>query len=139
MCLPALLIACGSDLPTPEEHAQEMLDIVEARCARLKIEANQAYGQQALAEWDEAAASVTETISPKQEWEIRKSLGREMGLAPSEVNGWKEIYKARAEAARNNAGRVQTEIEKANAERDEVCGQIPKLEAELRTARSAPR
>jgi hypothetical protein len=56
-------------------------------------------GEEALAEWDIAAAESIDSISPEQEWEIRAALGREMGLAPSQVNGWRDIYKARAGSA----------------------------------------
>lgn len=57
--------------------------------------------EQALAEVDVAYGASIEKISPEQEWEIRKSLGREMGLSPGEVNGWRDIYRERAENAQN--------------------------------------
>jgi hypothetical protein len=47
--------------------------------------------ERSLAEWDAAVGNNIGNIAPDQEWEIRKALGREMGLAPSEVNGWRDL------------------------------------------------
>ncbi|QOV94228.1 hypothetical protein [Novosphingobium sp. ES2-1] len=56
--------------------------------------------ERALAEWDAIAGEDLDSISADQEWEIRRSIGDQMGLAPSQVNGWKSIYKARQEQAK---------------------------------------
>jgi hypothetical protein len=72
-----------------------------------------------LAEWDSAAADNIANIAPDQEWEIRKALGKEMGLAPSEVNGWKQIYESRAESAKRTLAKIESEKE-AKAVADEL-------------------
>lgn len=93
----------------------------ENACFQREVELNQARGQQALADWDNGAAANLENVSEEQEWEIRKSLGREMGLAPSEVNGWKDIYRSRAEGAARNNSSVQNDITEAQAMAKQVC------------------
>lgn len=88
--------------------------------------------EEALAEWDAAAAENLDDISPDQEWEIRKSLGAEMGLAPSEVNGWKDIYRSRAEQAKGVLkSREQTrklDDEVRAAQQKAACDSVPDFE-----------
>lgn len=90
-------------------------------------------GEIALAEVDLAMVEGIDSVSPEQERRIRASLGAEMGLAPSEVDGWRDIYRSRAEAAR----RV---IQGAEArERDvqrSACVNVPDLKSQLERAKS---
>jgi hypothetical protein len=82
------------------EQDQKQLADTESVCKYGPEQPIEDVRKEALAEWDAAAGENLENISPEQEWEIRKSLGAEMGLAPSEVNGWKDIYRSRAEHAK---------------------------------------
>jgi hypothetical protein len=82
------------------ERDQQQLDGLRATCAYGPERSPDDLREEALAEWDAAAGENLDNISPEQEWEIRKSLGARMGLAPSEVNGWKDIYRGRAEQAK---------------------------------------
>lgn len=85
---------------TELESAQLDLQKAENVCGFGPERSNDEIREEAFAEWDAAAGENLDDISPEQEWEIRKSLGDEMGLAPSEVNGWKEIYRGRAKQAK---------------------------------------
>lgn len=98
--------------------------------------------ERARAEWDIAAAESIPHVSTEQEWEIRASLGAEMGLAPSQVNGWKDIYRSRAEIARRKieAARQPTEeeIQEWAAETQKsACANIPQREKEAKAALDA--
>lgn len=89
-------------------------------------------GEKVRAEWDIAAAESLNDIQPQQEWEIRKSLGAEMGLAPSEVNGWRDIYKSRAEQAQHklSAAKPPSPSEVANYKariRQQACADVAGL------------
>ncbi len=89
-------------------------------------------GEIALAETDIAMADSMGNISQEQEWRIRASLGAEMGLAPSQVDGWRQIYRSRAEQARRLIARTEAE----ERERQEAaCDYVPELKSELAQAR----
>lgn len=93
-------------------------------------------GARSKAEWDIAAAENLKNVSPDQEWEIRKSLGAEMGLAPSEVNGWRDIYRSRAEQARRILeASKQPAAQQARAYnmtiKQSSCNAIPSAEARV--------
>lgn len=81
-------------------------------------------GKYALAEVDIAMADSIDDVSPEQEWRIRKSIGAEMGLAPSEVDGWKDIYRGRAEQARRLLKERDDALQRT---RVELCKAIPAL------------
>lgn len=117
------LVACTESLETrlasarsELERGQQQLESTKLICAYGPQRSVDEVRKEALAEWDVAAAQSVDDISREQEWEIRKSLGAEMGLAPSEVNGWKDIYRGRAEQAKRalkrglNSGKVDQEI-----------------------------
>lgn len=73
-----------------------------------------------LAQVDIALAENVDNISVEREWEIRRSIGTEMGLAPHEVNGWKDIYRGRAEAAKRELEMLERERPEREAkEREE--------------------
>ena len=57
-------------------------------------------GQRALEDWDAVAADDVDNTSPAEEARIRKSLGAQFGLPPSEMNGWKDIYRGRGAAGK---------------------------------------
>jgi hypothetical protein len=79
-------------------------------------------GKYALAEVDIAMAENIDKVSPEQEWRIRKSIGAELGLAPSEVDGWKDIYRGRAEKARKLLKDRDDALQRT---RVELCDAIP--------------
>ncbi|WP_293647786.1 hypothetical protein [Sphingopyxis sp. RIFCSPHIGHO2_12_FULL_65_19] len=81
-------------------------------------------GRFAAAEVDIAMADNIDNVSPEQEWRIRKSIGAEMGLAPSEVDGWKDIYRGRAEQARKLLKERDDALRRT---RVELCNAIPDL------------
>ncbi|MGB3848131.1 MAG: hypothetical protein WA940_19820 [Sphingopyxis sp.] len=81
-------------------------------------------GKYALAEVDIAMADSIDDVSPEREWRIRKSIGAEMGLAPSEVDGWKDIYRGRAEQARRLLKERDDALQRT---RVELCEAIPAL------------
>lgn len=81
-------------------------------------------GKFASAEVDIAMADNIDNVSPEQEWRIRKSIAAEMGLAPSEVDGWKDIYRSRAEQARRL---LKDRDEALQRTRTELCDAIPSL------------
>lgn len=84
-------------------------------------------GRFAAAEVDIAMADNIENVSPEQEQRIRTSIGAEMGLAPSEVDGWKDIYRARAEQARKLLKERDDALQRT---RVELCSAIPGLRKE---------
>jgi hypothetical protein len=92
--------------------------------------------EKSLAQWDAAAGDSLADIAPDQEWEIRKALGREMGLAPSEVNGWRDIYERRAaEARRTLARNKEEEAEKEKrdlAARKAACEQLQATRTDIK-------
>lgn len=104
-----LLSSCGSPAPATSvkadlAYAQTTLDGTKRVCrdgpeGGPYVPPPPSEADRAKAEWDIAAAQNLDSVSTEQEWEIRASLGAEMGLAPSQVNGWRQIYRARAETA----------------------------------------
>lgn len=87
----------------------------------------------ARAEWDIAAAESIPNVSVEQEWEIRSSLASEMGLAPSQVNGWRDIYRARAEQARRLIEQAeqptpQEVLEYKARIKQDACSKLPSVE-----------
>ncbi|MDY7098705.1 MAG: hypothetical protein SXU28_11255 [Pseudomonadota bacterium] len=78
-------------------------------------------GKAAKNEWDIAAADTVDSISPEQEYEIRTALGREMGLAPSEVDGWREIYERRAKLAKAKNAKQDAETTEAFKRMNSAC------------------
>lgn len=122
----ALLIlgACQSETEAKIEALQSDLASVRAElagCDSFETILMRKQGEKSLGEWDMAAGKDVGDIPPDQEWEIRKSLGAEMNLAPSEVNGWKEIYKSRAKTAQINRGSQSRAIETARLDVDRMC------------------
>ncbi len=118
-----ILGACTESIDDQHSRARDELAQVELHLENASITCAHGRGrsidevrEEALAEWDAAVGDNLDNISPEQEWEIRKSLGAQMGLAPSEVNGWKDIYRNRAEQAkrilnkRNGSGNVKDEF-----------------------------
>jgi hypothetical protein len=119
-----ILGGCQSEKDRKIEALQTELASVRSAidgCENAMTELRTREGDASLSEWDIAAAGNVDKVSPEQEWEIRKSLGAEMGLAPSEVNGWKEIYKSRAEAARSKKASESEAIERARRSLDAFC------------------
>jgi hypothetical protein len=98
----ALLAACSESAEELQlRNVQEEIAALKsqsARCDDLLMESRLEAGERAKGVWDRAAAENVEIVSPEQEEEIRISLGRELGIAPSKVD-WKGIYKRRAEQA----------------------------------------
>lgn len=147
----ALLIAlsvsaCGgetSEAPTPESATsskvaqQEVADLTErlgraTNTCQYGPSRSDPDGKLAMAEVDLAMADNIENISPSEERRIRASLGAEMGLAPSEVNGWKAIYRSRAEQAKRLL--ADAEAEEAEIKKD-ACDYIPELQGLLAEAK----
>ena len=81
-----------------------------------------------LAEADAAIAENNANAGPGQEWELRRSLGRELGLAPNEVKAWREVYKGRAESAKRDLARFKQpdkHQEMVNkAQKEYACGEL---------------
>ena len=130
----AVLTGCSS----PEESELERISVeigyVESSinfCRRSQMALDAERGQMGLAEWDIEAAIDVDNISQSQEWEIRKSLGAEMNVAPSEMNGWKAIYRARAENARRNTKVIEGRIASAQAAADASCKENDDSQAQL--------
>lgn len=118
--------------PTPEEQARLDLSSAESRCANANLAYARADGQIALSQFDEAVAANVDHASPRQEREIRAMLGREMGLPPSEVNGWREIYRARARNAQARRVSEQRESDRLRQDRDYHCQERDRLAALVR-------
>lgn len=119
-----MLGACSSPEDERLEQIDSELSTIEAReneCFAARRSSADIMGQAALNEWDIAAADSVETISAEQEWEIRKSLGKEMNLAPSEVNGWREIYRSRAEKAKRELDRQKAAKAAASTRVEAAC------------------
>lgn len=85
-------------------------------------------GELALAEVDVAMADSIDSVSPEQEQRIRASIGAEMGLAPSQVNGWRSIYEGRARRAR---GLLEQAEAAEKREQDRACAEAPDLAEQL--------
>lgn len=100
------------------DNSKAMLPSLETACRYGPPESADEVRERSLAEWDAIAGENVANISPNQEWEIRRSLGREMGLAPSEVNGWRQIYEARATRARETLARRERESAMREEERE---------------------
>jgi DNA-binding transcriptional regulator YdaS (Cro superfamily) len=109
------------------------------RCeARTPLESLKEQGEAEQNLWDIAAAENLDNISSAQEWEIRKSIGAELGLAPSEVNGWKEIYRRRAASAkrkleRSDGDKLIEEVKQAHWDknRQSRCEEYKQADKEL--------
>jgi hypothetical protein len=118
-----LLLGCQSEEEARIEQLQyELSDVISAIafCDQAITNLQKEQGAVDLATWDKAAASDLDNIDPKQESEIRKSLARELGIAPSEVD-WKGIYEARAEAAKKELSGKNYSLESARNRADEAC------------------
>jgi hypothetical protein len=111
--------AMDDDLATAKRRLDHAVDV-----CKNGTQGSDPTGRFAAAEVDIAMADNIENVSPEQEWRIRKSIGAEMGLAPTEVDGWKDIYRGRAEQAR----KLLKEHEEAlRRTRVELCSAIPDL------------
>jgi len=101
-----MVCSCGPSA-REQEIDREISDLNSrlSRCDQLRIEENQAEGAAALAQWDQAAANSSDSISQNQEEEIRTSLSRELNIPPNKV-AWKDIYRARAEMSKLDAERA---------------------------------
>lgn len=145
----ALLSSCSSEPPTAParvsfEKARRDLTGTQKVCLDGPESGPYApppltQGERAKAEWDIAAADNIGDISPEQEWEIRASLGSEMGLAPSQVNGWRDIYRSRAEIARRKIKAAkQPTPEEVEAYRSriqkEACADLAEVKRRFATA-----
>ena len=116
------------DAQSEYEQGQDQLRVLASNCEFGPSPSINEVREEALAEWDVAAAGNLENISPEQEWEIRKSLADEMGLAPSEINSWKDIYRGRASQSKD----VLKNREKSRGSREvlrsmrqkEACGDV---------------
>lgn len=95
-------------------------------------------GKLALAEWDIAAAQDLENVSPGEEARIRASIGAEMGLAPSAVNGWKQIYQSRAERARRVLDEAKARETDTKLKACQYLPELARLLAEAKSAASVP-
>lgn len=120
-------------------HERE-LALVRLRSAcesEFPLSSPQDEGRQAQAAWDAAAAENLDNISPEQEWEIRRSIGAELGIAPSEVDGWKEIYRQRAEASQRaverDEARQSMEQRDWDAGKDRRCSEYESAASEIET------
>lgn len=143
--LALLLSACSSREENEMEAKQEELEATktelsstESTCFSAEIARNRAEGKMALAEFDMVAVENVDHMSKDQEWAIRKSIGAEIGLAPSEVNGWKDMYRGRAEAAKRAQESIKYKIEEAAKEakshcdwRDDRRKRVTELETEI--------
>lgn len=109
------------ELTAELDTAENDTSFSQEQCTKLSIEHSKVSGQASLAEWDMAAAANIDNVSKSQEWEIRKAIGQQMGLGPSEVNGWKDIYRARAQQAKRAQDAVKSEINRTMLARDEAC------------------
>lgn len=127
ICLFALSGCMFASDPTPEEQARLDLSAAEGRCANAMLAFNRADGQVALSQFDEAVAANLDNPTPRQEREIRAMLGREMGLPPSQVNGWREIYRARARNAQARRAEEQRESDRLRQDRDYHCQERDRL------------
>ena len=103
--LAASLAACSKS-QSPEEielaNIQEQMALLTPHldeCEALDRENLIAEGERSKAQWDQAAAANIDNVSPEQEQEIRLSLSKELGIAPSKID-WRGIYKSRAEQAK---------------------------------------
>jgi hypothetical protein len=139
------LAACGSETSNspagPEKSdldiaKQEVMNLTERlgratdTCTNGPVRSDED-GKLAMAEVDLAMADNIDNISPAQEQRIRASLGAEMGLAPSQVDGWKDIYRSRAK----NAKSLIALAEKEEAEsKKAACDYLPELRALLQKA-----
>ena len=88
-------------------------------------------GKLALAEVDVAMAENIVEVTPEQEQRIRTLIGAEMGLAPSQVDGWREIYESRGAAARALLKQAERE---EDLQQQRACDYLPELRTLLSDA-----
>lgn len=128
-----------SDARSQLEQDQQQHDNTKSACEFGPLPSVEDIREEALAEWDIAAGSSLDNISPEQEWEIRKSLAAEMGLAPSEVDGWRDIYRGRAEQAKRvleNRKSSSVDEELRARERKAACGSLSESEKVLQSQKA---
>lgn len=134
--------SCGPSIEEQIQQAESTLEQTNSRLSNAELvcrwgpqESADEIRERALAEWDSAVADNVQNISAEQEWEIRKSLGREMGLAPSEVNGWKQIYESRGESAKRVLAGIErraSEKERARkAQKDAACAGVATIKQNI--------
>lgn len=140
------IAACTSEIPEvsnsaeatptiePKQESAKVINDLQERLARATSTCENGAtsldsdGSLALAEVDVAMAKNINNISSAEEQRIRASIGAEMGLAPSEVNGWRDIYRSRARQAQAKLDRAASENARV---RREACEYLPQLRAEL--------
>lgn len=92
-------------------------------------------GELAMAEFDVAHAESIPTMTSEQEWRTRAAIGAEIGLAPSQVDGWKSILEARARSARAKIEAAETDANRrtqlACSRREEFGQELQKLDASI--------
>jgi hypothetical protein len=122
---------------TPLQAAQKNVGDLSERLKRARDTCEfgppsyDADGSDALDEVDVAMADNIDNVSPSQEQRIRESMGAEMGLSPSQVDGWKDIHRGRAQQARLRLERRRAANE---ASKRGACSNIAGLERELEQA-----
>lgn len=93
------------------------------------LEERQAAGRLSQEKWDLAAAEAIKDVSSAEEARIRNSLGAEFGIAPSEMNGWRDIYEARAAKGKARASAAKS-VQEIN------CTELPAARARLVNAQA---
>lgn len=113
------------------EDLAERLERAQFTCEHGAVPADPD-GSLALAEADVAMAKNVDHITQDEEWRIRAAVGREMGLPPSQVDGWRAIYQGRAERARKLLERSRRSSEESKRA---ACANLSELTAELGEAK----
>lgn len=133
-----MLTGCGPSLEkqiaTAKSEWQQLRDSESSAWTECKygpaptLQDRQSEGEEALAQWDAAAADAVDNMSLEQEWDARVAISRETGVAPSRVD-LKGIYKVRGEQARAALARKRQQekimadinADAAKIEKDRLC------------------
>lgn len=117
------------------EEVEQRLKDAEHVCNYGPPRTSREIREEAIAEWDIAAAENLDNISQQEEWRIRKAIGAEIGLPASDVNGWKDIYRSRAEqATRRLQERKATESRREKSrlnDQKEACASLPEYQRDV--------
>jgi hypothetical protein len=153
VAVPTFLLATCSSQPEPTLRDQirtvrsdisdkkREISGVSPKCASVnKPKSPAQIREDSFAEFDIAIAENIDDATPAQEKAIRELLGAELGMHPSQVDGWKQIYKSRAENAQRQQRLRQYEAEREQEnwdyERELHCDKLKMLKTELEVMKS---
>lgn len=123
-----MLAGCGSDEISPEVQVKmdadfERYRLQEACSKKVELSVDE-QGELAQAEADVAIGEVAAKASEANSGQFREMVAADMGIPPSQANGWRDVMKGRGRTGQNTVDRINADLKAQTAARDEACQQL---------------